>query len=101
MIFVTQGDIYPVTFTANADLTGATVRLLATLDGTSTPVELVSTFTVNAGQTVITHVLDGTLAVGLWRVEAKASLAGRVMTFPTGTAQNPAFEQMMITADFG
>lgn len=75
------GDEYPVTFTTNVDLTGATsVQLVARLEGVGAPVLLPSTV---AGM-VVTHTLTGTLPVGRYRVEVQAGwISGGLVTFPT------------------
>lgn len=99
MIFVKTGDQYPVTFTANADLTDASVRLLASLNG-AVSVELACTVTDAVGG-VITHVLDGTLAAGTYRVEAEMSRGGEVVTFPTGSNTAPPYETLVVVQDLG
>lgn len=82
-MYVKQGDIMPVTFTVNHDLTGATVRLIArhlTRDGQLE--ELDATVTdPTAG--VLVHNLDGTWATGRHFLELEISQDGEVRTAPT------------------
>ena len=84
MITVAFGDKYPVTYTANMDLTGATVELTARM-GTVAQT-LAQTITNPAGG-VVTHVLDGTLGRGSWNVTLKVTSGPNVITFPTGSVE--------------
>lgn len=82
-MYVKQGDIMPVTFTVNHDLTGATVRLIVrhlTRDGALE--ELDATVTDPTGG-VLVHNLDGTWAIGRHFLELEISQAGEVRTAPT------------------
>lgn len=84
MITVAFGDKYPVTYTANMDLTGATVELTAQM-GTTTRT-LAQTITNPTGG-VVTHVLDGTLGRGSWNITLKVTSGPNVISFPTGTTE--------------
>jgi len=93
-ISVKHGDKYPIQFVVNADLTGATVRLLAKPNGGDTLV-LDSTIPDPAGG-VVEHMLTGELDVGDYRIEVEATRDGEVITFPnTGT------ESLHVEADLG
>lgn len=80
---VKQGDQFPVTFTVNHDLTGATTRLLVRhLTEKGVLEELDHTVTVAATGTV-THDLDGSWGIGRHFIELEISQAGEVRTAPT------------------
>lgn len=80
---VKAGDIHPVTWRLNADLTGVTSVELHIQSGTMAPVTLPATVT-NAASGEITHNLDGTLAPGMYSLEAQATGPnGRVFTAPS------------------
>ncbi|WP_311257322.1 hypothetical protein [Microbacterium sp. WCS2018Hpa-9] len=80
---VKQGDQFPVTFTVNHDLTGATVRLLVRhLTRTGDLEELPHTVT-DAATGTITHNLDGTWALGRHYIELEITQAGEIRTAPT------------------
>lgn len=93
MITAKSGDQYPVTFTANMDLTGAIVVLYAR-NGALTQT-LTSTVT-DAANGVVTHDLDGTLDLGSWMVELHVTVNGEVITFPTN-----GFETLQIVPRLG
>ncbi|WP_454113537.1 hypothetical protein [Microbacterium maritypicum] len=83
MVAIKQGDQFPVTFTVNHDLTGATTRLLARhLSRTGVLEELDHTVT-DAENGVVTHTLDGTWAVGKHYLELEITQAGETRTAPT------------------
>lgn len=83
MVAIKQGDQFPVTFTVNHDLTGATTRLLARhLSRTGVLEELDHTVT-DADNGVVTHTLDGTWAVGKHYLELEITQAGETRTAPT------------------
>lgn len=83
MVAIKQGDQFPVTFTVNHDLTGATTRLLARhLSRTGVLDELDHTVT-DAENGVVTHTLDGTWAVGKHYLELEITQAGETRTAPT------------------
>lgn len=80
---IKQGDQYPVEFTVNMDLTGATVRLLVRhlLKG-GTLEELAHTIP-DAEAGTVRYVLDGTWAVGTHYLEVEITRSGEVHTAPT------------------
>lgn len=80
-VTVKHGDKYPITFTANMDLTGSTVRLIVT--PTSGTAIVLSASVTNAVGGVVTHTLDGTLPVGAYKVELEVTQGGSIVTFPT------------------
>lgn len=83
MVAIKQGDQFPVTFTVNHDLTGATTRLLARhLSRTGVLEELDHTVT-DAENGVVTHTLDGTWTVGKHYLELEITQAGETRTAPT------------------
>ena len=99
-VTVKHGDQYPVTFTANGDLTGSTVRLLARIRYTTgDPILLGSTVTDPAGG-VVTHDLTGTLEAGTYDVELEVTRGGEVFTFPNGDGKN-AYETLTVVDDLG
>ena len=99
MITAKKGDQYPVTFTANTDLTGATIRLTARPRGTTIAPTILPATITDAPGGVVTHTLTGTLPVGAWYVELEVTRAGQVVTFPTGAGGQPAFELLVIVPD--
>ena len=82
-MIVKSGDTHEVKWTANMDLTGATVRLIAS-PATGVPLVLPSTIT-NPAQGEVTHTLTGELPVGRYRVELEATIGGEIITFPNDT----------------
>ena len=89
---VKAGDTSPIQWKANADLTGATVRLIAKLpDGD--PVELDAVVT-DASEGLITHTLTGTLAPGEYYVELEVTQGSAIATFP-----NDGYSILTVTAD--
>jgi hypothetical protein len=90
VITVKQGDTHDVVWTVNANLTGATVRLLARKDET---VELDSVVT-DAASGEVTHTLTGTLPLGLYEVELEVTLDDVVTTFP-----NYGYDQLLVVRD--
>lgn len=82
-VTVKRGDRHATTWTANADLTGATLRLLARPIGRpGTIIELAVTPT-NPAQGVVTHELTGTLDEGEYQVELETTHGEEVRTFPS------------------
>lgn len=88
MITVKEHDVYGITYAANMDLTGTTVRLLARQGRNGTPFVLPSAITDAAGG-IVTHTLTGTLAVGTYQVELEVTAAGEIVTFPTNDPTKP------------
>ena len=80
MSTVKRGDKHPITLTVNADLTGCTVRLIASQSGVAQ--DLPCTVTDPAGG-VITHTLTGLLEVGVYKLEVETTRGGEVVTFPS------------------
>ena len=88
-------DRHPTTWTANMNLTGCTVRLLAQKGGVTT---LLASVITNAPLGVVTHTLDGTLEVGTYKVELEVSRVGDnlLATFP-----NKGTETLVVEKDLG
>jgi len=97
MITVKKGDTHAITYTVNADLTGATVRLLCKQSGRPdlSPTVLASTVTDAPGG-VVSHTLTGTLAVGLYDIELEITKSGAISTSPTN-----GYEQLKVLVDLG
>lgn len=99
---VKHGDTHQITFTvkdstgAAKNLTGASVRILASLVGTTDPpVELASSVpSPTSGQ--VLHTLTGTLAAGTYNVEVEATIAGVIATAPT-----EGYGQLIVRPDLG
>lgn len=84
---VHTGDTHYVTWTINADLTGATVTGRRRADGTEDPWD---EFAVEVGEidvvraeSVVKHKLTGTLPVGRYRVFIEAMNLNGLATIPT------------------
>ena len=86
VLTVKAGDRYPTYWHVPADLTGATVRLIARR-GSNPPIILPSTVS-NATGGIVTHTLDGTLTVGRYAVELEITQGAQVITAPTDTYEN-------------
>lgn len=94
MLTVKRGDTYPITFTANMDLTGGTVRLLAK-PPRGTVIELPCSIQdpVNG---IVVHNLTGTLSVGVYQMELEVTHSGTIITFPSDD-----FEELQVIQDLG
>lgn len=79
-MIVKSGDTHPVQWRANMDLSGSTVRLVAS-PRRGVPIVLDCTV-ADAAEGLVTHVLTGTLPVGSYRVELEVSSGSEVVTFP-------------------
>lgn len=83
MVAVKRGDQFPVTFTVNHNLAGATTRLLVRhLTRTGVLEELDHTVT-DAATGEVTHDLDGTWGLGRHFIELEITQAGEIRTAPT------------------
>lgn len=83
MSIVKSGDTHEVSWKANMDLTGASVRVVAKdRDGVVTV--LASTIT-DAAEGLVTHTLTGTLALGSYKVELEVTDGGQIITFPNNS----------------
>jgi hypothetical protein len=92
VITVKQGDTHATVWRANADLTGAAIRLLAVKDDSTVTVLAA---TVTDGPTgEVTHMLTGDLAVGTYQVELEVTKAGVITTFP-----NSGFAELYVHPD--
>lgn len=80
---VKQGDQFPVTFTVNHDLTGATVRLLVRHLTRTGDLEELPHAVTDAATGTITHNLDGTWGLGRHFIELEIAQAGEIRTAPT------------------
>lgn len=97
---IKRGDIYPIEFTVNTDLTGATVRLLARKRYTTATVVLPAVVSDEVGGK-ITHMLSGALEVGDWLVEVEVARGGDVFTFPTRQDAGPQQVVVSVVGDIG
>ena len=98
-VTIKQGDTHDTVWTvgdadaAPVNLTGATVRLLARRQGTTTTITLASTITdAIAGK--VTHSLTGTLIAGVYDVELEVTSGGDIVTAP-----NDGYETLVVVAD--
>jgi hypothetical protein len=92
-VTVKQNDKHPTTWKVNMSLVGATVRLLASKSGTTIPLACTITDVANG---VVTHVLDGTLVPGIYRVELEVTRGAEIITFPNG-----GYEELKVVKDLG
>jgi hypothetical protein len=95
-ITVKRGDTHDISWTVNADLTGATVRLLLRLDNAQADVIVAEATVTGAAIGEVTHTLTGTLAVGEYDVEIELTRSGAVTTAPT-----VGFGRLRVVADLG
>lgn len=98
MITVKTGNVYPITLTVNADLTGSTVRLIARKRYADTVVILPCTI-ADATAGMIEHQLTGTLDAGDWLVEAEVTRGGEIVTFPTSQDIGPQYATLCVVPD--
>lgn len=94
MLTIKRGDKYPLTFTVNMDLTGASVRLLV-----KSPLGLVEELPSaiqDASAGTVVHHLTGTLAPGTYTVELEVTQGGQIVTFPSAS-----FEELRVVNDLG
>lgn len=91
-MIVKAGDTHDVSWRANADLTGATVRVIASRSG-SAPIVLPAEVT-DGPEGLVTHRLDGTLPAATYDVELEANIAGEIVTFP-----NDGYVQLTVLSD--
>lgn len=80
---VKQGDIFPVTFTVNHNISGATLRLIVRHLSRDGELEVLNHSVTDALNGVVTHTLDGTWAVGRHFLELEIVQAGEKRTAPT------------------
>lgn len=81
---VKYGDTHDVTFTINADLTGATLAGFIRLRNDSGAWTSITVTLVSGGSiSTVKHTLSGSLAVGEYDLVIKATQAGAVATTPT------------------
>ena len=83
MVNIKQGDVFPVVFTVNHDLTGATVRLIVrhlTRDGT---LEVLPSEITDPALGKVEIELDGTWDIGRHFIELEVTQAGEIRTAPT------------------
>lgn len=78
---VKRGDTHDITLTVNADLTGATTRLLAR--GPDATVAVLAHTITDAVGGVVTHTLTGLLTAGIYYLELEITRAGKITTAPT------------------
>lgn len=80
---IKEGDRFPITFTVNHNLTGATTRLIVrhlTRGGVKEDLEHTVT---DAAEGEVTHALDGTWGIGRHFIELEITQAGEIRTAPT------------------
>lgn len=83
MVNIKQGDMFPITFTVNHNLTGAETRLIVRhLDRKGTFEELAHTVT-DAAAGKVEYDVDGTWAVGRHFMELEIADGGEVRTAPS------------------
>lgn len=92
-MIVKQHDKHQVVWTANMDLTGTTVRLLAKRGGTLTPLDAVI---IDAPAGKVGHTLTGTLDPGTYQVELEVTQGASIVTFP-----NDSYSTLTVTPDLG
>lgn len=83
MVAIKQGDQFPVPFTVNHDISGATVRLIVRHLSRDGAFEELDHTVTDAENGVVTHTLDGTWAVGKHYLELEITQAGETRTAPT------------------
>jgi len=91
---VKAGDTHEVSWRANTDLAGASVRLIAR-DSTGPAIFLDAEVTDAAGG-VVTHTLTGTLSPGTYRVELEVTRDGVIVTYP-----NDGYATLAVREDLG
>lgn len=98
MITVKQGDRYPITYTLNMDLTGATARVIAKKVEDASVVVLTATVTDAPGG-VVTHTLTGDLDAGTYQVEVEVTSGTEIVTFPTSQTRGPNYDTLVVLPD--
>lgn len=106
-VTVKRGDKYPIKFTAASDsgpfdLTGATVRLLARVSGST---DAATELTVSSTDDVEGNVYTddwGSLDVGLYDVELEVTTStSDIITFPTDENGQQLYERLTVRQDLG
>ncbi len=82
-MIVKQGDTHAISWKANLDLTGASVRVVAR-PRNGDPIILASTL-LDAAAGVVQHMLTGTLALGSYKVELEVTDGAEIITFPNNS----------------
>jgi hypothetical protein len=83
MVNIKQGDEFPITFTVNHDLTGATTRLIARHLSRTGTFELLPHEVTDPATGTVVHDLDGTWDIGRHFIELEITQAGEIRTAPT------------------
>lgn len=83
MVNIKQGDEFPVTFTVNHNLTGATTRLIARHLSRTGTFELLPHEVTDPATGTVVHDLDGTWEIGRHFIELEITQAGETRTAPT------------------
>ncbi|WP_420111637.1 hypothetical protein [Pseudactinotalea sp.] len=91
-MIVKHGDTHEVSWRANMDLTGATVRLIARDRGRDP--EVLGCDITDAEEGTVTHTLTGTLPTGSYRIELEVTINGEIITFP-----NDAYALLTVLPD--
>lgn len=95
MITVKRGDTHTTTWKTNANLAGATVRLLAREKSTKVLTVLAATI-ANSSQGIVTHKLTGTLPAGDYNVELEITRDDGVTSAPSN-----GYERLCVLPDLG
>lgn len=99
---VKRGDTHAITLTvkdstgAPVDLTGATVRLLASVNSSGDPATVLPTTISDAVNGVVTHTLTGSLLAGTYSIEVEYTIGGVITTAPTD-----GYATLVVKADLG
>lgn len=99
---VKRGDTHAITLTVKdsaglpVDLTGATVRLLASITNSPDPAEVLPATITDAVNGVVTHTLTGALLAGTYQIEVEATIGGVITTAPTD-----GYATLIVKADLG
>ena len=83
MTNIKQGDVQPITFTVNHDLTGATIRLIVRHGDRDGEFELLDSTITDAAEGVVVYTTDGTWELGRHYLELEIAQGGEIRTAPT------------------
>lgn len=79
-MIVKEGDRHPISWKANMDLTGSTVRLI--VEGADSAPTILASTVSNPTEGEVTHNLTGLLPIGRYRVELEVTTGAEIVTFP-------------------
>lgn len=88
---IRTGDTHKLTFTVSSpsgvvNISGATARLMLRKIGGDGTTLVLSASATDAAAGVVTHQLDGTLAVGIYLMEIELTVNGEIITIPSDGA---------------